>query len=317
MSESSSNSRLCNNRQASIRALLVVSFLTALLWACAALPAQATKGGIPAAPDAASGQRSQGNGPPAAHQLPNAAAVGDTGAGGEATVPTPPDPPEGGSPGGGANDLSGPYDPDPANPGASGVGEPSGNGASIDNNGNRPCAGCVGNADYKNPPGQLPDGGDHNKGYECDGNQGVGKMNPAHSGCAPGGGAPPVTPPTPPVTPPTPPVTPPTTAATPPAGPPPGAPPAGGESEKPPEVGGVKNVPPASNVPATPPTVPVIPVSRTVAAPAAETLRELPFTGSEPLLLGLLGLLALGAGLALARLARILETRSARGGHRN
>ncbi|HYI46392.1 MAG TPA: hypothetical protein VE174_13125 [Actinomycetota bacterium] len=43
------------------------------------------------------------------------------------------------------------------------------------------CAGCVGNADNKNPPGQYP--GDHNNGYECDGNNGVGKGNPAHSGC--------------------------------------------------------------------------------------------------------------------------------------
>src|SRR5919108_3774367 len=93
------------------------------------------------------------------------------------------------SSGNGAN-VSGPYDP-------SGVGEPSGNGRSTDNNGKRPCAGCVGNADSKNPPGQLPGGSDPNKGYECDENQGVGKTNPAHSGCGtstsvtpPGGGPP-------------------------------------------------------------------------------------------------------------------------------
>lgn len=47
----------------------------------------------------------------------------------------------------------------------------------------QPCAGCVGNADNKNPPGQAPDGSDSNNGYECDGNQGVGKENPAHTGC--------------------------------------------------------------------------------------------------------------------------------------
>ena len=41
----------------------------------------------------------------------------------------------------------------------------------------------MGNADFKNPPGQAPDGSDHNKGYECDKNNGVGKTNPAHSGC--------------------------------------------------------------------------------------------------------------------------------------
>jgi hypothetical protein len=52
-------------------------------------------------------------------------------------------------------------------------------------NGNQPCAGCVGNADDKNPPGQYKDGSDHNNGYECDGNNGVGKGNPAHSGCKP------------------------------------------------------------------------------------------------------------------------------------
>ncbi len=47
----------------------------------------------------------------------------------------------------------------------------------------RPCAGCVGNADDKFPPGQEPDGTDHNNGYECDGNEGIAKENPAHTGC--------------------------------------------------------------------------------------------------------------------------------------
>jgi len=84
--------------------------------------------------------------------------------------------------GGGAN-QQGPYDPN-------GVGLPSGNGNSDNNNGNRPCAGCVGSADTKNPPGQLPGGSDHNRGYECDENQGVGKTNPAHSGCGSTGNPP-------------------------------------------------------------------------------------------------------------------------------
>jgi len=96
-------------------------------------------------------------------------------------------------PGGGAN-QPGPYDP-------SGVGAPSGNG-SDNNNGNRPCAGCVGSADDKNPPGQLPGGQDPNAGYECDTNQGVGQTNPAHSGCSSTTVAPPpppgVNPPPPP-----------------------------------------------------------------------------------------------------------------------
>jgi hypothetical protein len=47
----------------------------------------------------------------------------------------------------------------------------------------KPCAGCVGRADNKNPPGQQPDGTDANNGYECDGNSGIGKTNPAHTGC--------------------------------------------------------------------------------------------------------------------------------------
>ncbi len=49
----------------------------------------------------------------------------------------------------------------------------------------RPDAGSVGKADDKNPPGQYPNGfEDTNSGYECDDNSGVGRSNPAHSGCA-------------------------------------------------------------------------------------------------------------------------------------
>src|SRR3954447_3568201 len=77
------------------------------------------------------------------------------------------------TPTGGANGDCGAYCP-------SGVGEPSGNGQAT----NQPAAGTKGKADYKNPPGQAPDGTDNNKGYECDLNQGVGQTNPAHSGCA-------------------------------------------------------------------------------------------------------------------------------------
>ena len=47
----------------------------------------------------------------------------------------------------------------------------------------RPDAGCVGKADDKFPPGQAPNGSDHNNGYECDGNSGIGVSNPAHTGC--------------------------------------------------------------------------------------------------------------------------------------
>ena len=49
----------------------------------------------------------------------------------------------------------------------------------------KPCAGCVGKADNKNPQGQMPNADeDGNRGYECDDNQGVGQGNPAHTGCA-------------------------------------------------------------------------------------------------------------------------------------
>jgi hypothetical protein len=76
----------------------------------------------------------------------------------------------------GANGDCGSYCP-------SGVGLPSGNGNGDGNATGQPCAGCVGNADDKNPPGQFKDGSDHNNGYECDGNNGIGKTNPAHTGC--------------------------------------------------------------------------------------------------------------------------------------
>jgi LPXTG-motif cell wall-anchored protein len=49
----------------------------------------------------------------------------------------------------------------------------------------KPCAGCVGKADNKNPKGQMPNGSDANAGYECDTNHGVGRGNPAHTGCQP------------------------------------------------------------------------------------------------------------------------------------
>jgi hypothetical protein len=53
---------------------------------------------------------------------------------------------------------------------------------------NKPCAGCVGKADNKNPPGQEkqdPLAIFPNNGYECDANQGIGQTNPAHTGCGP------------------------------------------------------------------------------------------------------------------------------------
>jgi hypothetical protein len=70
-------------------------------------------------------------------------------------------------------------------------GSPSGNGRGDGKATGKPCAGCVGKADNKNPAGQYPDGSDPNAGYECDRNSGVGQTNPAHTGCRPGTKPPP------------------------------------------------------------------------------------------------------------------------------
>jgi hypothetical protein len=76
---------------------------------------------------------------------------------------------------GGANE-SGWYDPRP--------GGESGNGNGNGNAWGRPDAGTRGNADGKNPPGQLPNPAkDGDNGYECDDNSGIAKGNPAHTGC--------------------------------------------------------------------------------------------------------------------------------------
>jgi len=88
-------------------------------------------------------------------------------------------------------------------------------------------------------------------------------------------------------------------------GPPSEAPPAGGGDEEASEVLGVNEAPELPEVPAARPVVEAVPVRAQAAAPAAEQLGELPFTGHEPLLLGLLGLLSLATGLALTRLLGI------------
>jgi hypothetical protein len=77
--------------------------------------------------------------------------------------------------GNGAN-VHGPYD-------STRDGSPSMNGNGGGKAVGKPCAGCVGKADNKNPKGQMPGGSDHNKGYECDANHGIGRSNPAHTGC--------------------------------------------------------------------------------------------------------------------------------------
>jgi hypothetical protein len=95
--------------------------------------------------------------------------------------------------GNGAN-VHGPYD-------STRDGSPSGNGNGGGEAVGKPCAGCVGKADNKNPPGQQPGGSDANAGYECDTNHGVGRSNPAHTGCVAPTTVPPTTPPTTPTTP--------------------------------------------------------------------------------------------------------------------
>jgi len=62
-------------------------------------------------------------------------------------------------------------------------GSPSGNGNGNGAANGKPCAGCVGKADNKNPQGQKPNATDGNNGYECDGNHGIARTNPAHTGC--------------------------------------------------------------------------------------------------------------------------------------
>jgi hypothetical protein len=65
-------------------------------------------------------------------------------------------------------------------------GSPSLNGQGKGKATGKPCAGCVGKADNKNPKGQMPGPSDKNAGYECDRNNGIGKTNPAHTGCKEG-----------------------------------------------------------------------------------------------------------------------------------
>ena len=68
---------------------------------------------------------------------------------------------------------------------ATSVGSPSLNGNGNGNAVGKPAAGTVGKADNKNPQGQMPNGSGLNAGYECDTNHGIGRTNPAHTGCLP------------------------------------------------------------------------------------------------------------------------------------
>ncbi len=110
-------------------------------------------------------------------------------------VQTAPQPPSNADLSGNGANTNGAYD-------STRDGSPSGNGNGNGEAAGKPCAGCVGKADNKNPKGQLVNGSDSNAGYECDRNHGIARTNPAHTGCK----TPPptTTPPPPPTSPPPP-----------------------------------------------------------------------------------------------------------------
>ena len=158
-------------------------------------------------------------------------------------------------------------------------GSPSLNGNGTGKATGKPCAGCVGKADNKNPKGQSPNGSDHNAGYECDRNHGVGRSNPAHTGCKHEETETPCPTPTPEVTPeksttPTPAVSPTTATAAAPI-----------------------VVSPAEAIAAAPAVATVNPLPLAAAAGQADTSGELAAGG----LAGLVALLALRAGFVLRR----------------
>jgi LPXTG-motif cell wall-anchored protein len=169
----------------------------------------------------------------------------------------------------GANTNPGPYT-------STRNGSPSLNGNGTGQAVGKPCAGCVGKADNKNPPGQFPNGSDPNSGYECDRNNGIGQTNPAHTGCA---ASPPV-PETPPV-----PVTPPG-ATTPP-----------GRTVSP--TGSTRLVTGASFLGVRIPSVSVPMVSVPTVAP-----QSLPRTGTQVLITLLVGLGAIASGSAMTLVGR-------------
>jgi len=159
------------------------------------------------------------------------------------------------------------------------------NGGGNSDGGGKPCAGCVGKADNKHPPGQEPDENDRNKGYECDDNKGVGARrgtgNPAHTGCRVKSTT--TTPPPPPPS--TPPGNPPTT--------PPGNPPTNPPDDVLPtkftsdgDITGEKG--PGDGV-------------GNEAAERAPRGRALPFTGASVVMFLVIGASLIGAGIVAAR----------------
>lgn len=157
----------------SLKSVNLVALIAIMLVALLAAPALAASPNAPAAAsNSSTTNRSSGNSPTTSSS--NQECDGDSGGHSDT--------------GHGANqngpnevDGRGPYDntcgqaEDPASQNGNGGGQATG----------RPEAGSVGQADDKNPPGQNPNAAeDGNNGYECDGNNGIAKTNPAHTGCA-------------------------------------------------------------------------------------------------------------------------------------
>ena len=193
------------------------------------------------------------------------------------TQTTTPQPPSNADFSGHGANVHGPYD-------STRDGSPSGNGNGGGKATGKPCAGCVGKADNKNPPGQLPNGSDANAGYECDRNHGIGRTNPAHTGCT---------------TTTTTTTTPSTSSSS-----PPGDQPTGGRSGQgaPPAQGvapdSATGNPPASDVKGEDEeNVP----DKEARALSPDASRELPFSGFEPALIAALGVLSLLLGVAARR----------------
>jgi hypothetical protein len=158
-----------------VRAIHRRQYLAAVVVAGAAVAAFVMVGGIGAGAAPGNG-KATGNGKAlqaAAHAALGGGSVGGGKSSGDTTSPQPPSKAD--FSGHGAN-VHGPYD-------STRDGSPSGNGNGNGNAIGKPCAGCVGKADNKNPPGQMPNGTDPNAGYECDRNHGIGRTNPAHTGC--------------------------------------------------------------------------------------------------------------------------------------
>jgi len=271
-----------------VRPLVLAGITSALVAATVAIAAPAL---------ASPGNGNSGNGNSGSHAKthassvlsakPSASAVSslgaDAGTSGDTTAPQPPSNAD--FSGNGAN-VHGPYD-------STRDGSPSGNGNGNGKAVGKPCAGCVGKADNKNPAGQMPGGSDPNSGYECDRNHGVGRSNPAHTSCT---SAPPTS------TPPTseaPTSAPPVTSGPPTSEPPTSAPPV---TSEPPTSEPPTNNPPSIAIDPPPPSVAIDVPGSPQTPPAATSDRPLANTGApaRPVLLAGLASLLAGTGLMFA-----------------